>query len=170
MKKAAKRASIPPIESAHVVLKMRGRQLAPAASRIRRPRSRHSASLGGSAPGRHAHLASPTPPDRAERRGEREPSAFRPPHGGQLAGVNQLVTFFNDGFLAGGYHAGDATLYVSPDSDLWTGFPCACSCLRKSRRSRYATSAVCHKSGGGFRPEYAEKSHTSPCHFPSFAK
>ena len=44
-------------------------------------------------------------------------------HGGQLFGVNQIVGWFNDGFLAGTYHAGRTMLYVSPGSGLWTGFP-----------------------------------------------
>ena len=38
-------------------------------------------------------------------------------------GVNQIVGWFNDGFLAGTYHAGRTLLYVSPGSGLWTGFP-----------------------------------------------
>ena len=44
-------------------------------------------------------------------------------HGGQLAGVNQVVAFFNDGFLAGTYHERGTTLYVHPGSGLWAGFP-----------------------------------------------
>lgn len=38
-----------------------------------------------------------------------------------LNNINMLTDF--PGFLAGNYHAGDATLYVSPGSGLWAGFP-----------------------------------------------
>ncbi len=44
-------------------------------------------------------------------------------HGGQLWPLNLAVSSFNGGFLSGIYHVGKMTLYISPGSGLWGGFP-----------------------------------------------
>ena len=49
-------------------------------------------------------------------------------HGGQLFGVNQIVGWFNDGFLAGTYHAGHLSI-CEPQRRSVDGF-LRCSCPR----------------------------------------
>lgn len=44
-------------------------------------------------------------------------------HGGLLLPLQPLVALFNQGFVAGLYHAGSMPLYVHSGSALWAGFP-----------------------------------------------
>lgn len=44
-------------------------------------------------------------------------------HGGHIKGVDQVVRYFNDGFVSGMYEVAGAKLYVSNGAGLWPGFP-----------------------------------------------
>lgn len=44
-------------------------------------------------------------------------------HGGQIAGMTELVSAFNNGYLHGWYRPGGMPLYVSAGAGLWNGFP-----------------------------------------------
>ncbi len=128
--KKSRAQGIHPLENAHVVLETRGRQLVlagvtdQAAPAFGLPGPDIPQALAGVPPDATRIMLAHRPrliAQSAEENVDLQLSGHT--HGGQLAGVNQLVAFFNDGFLAGNYHAGDATLYVSPGSGLWAGFP-----------------------------------------------
>ncbi|WP_218118040.1 MULTISPECIES: metallophosphoesterase [Pelistega] len=44
-------------------------------------------------------------------------------HGGMIIGFQQLVKFFNGGFVSGLYKVGEGWLYLSNGTGLWNGFP-----------------------------------------------
>lgn len=128
--KNSRKQGIRPLENTHVALKTRGRQLVLAGVT-----DQAAPAFGLPGPDMAQALAG------APRDATRIMLAHRPrlitqsaranvdlqlsghTHGGQLAGVNQVVAFFNDGFLAGTYHERGTTLYVHPGSGLWAGFP-----------------------------------------------
>ncbi len=44
-------------------------------------------------------------------------------HGGQIIGLNLIVSRFNENLLVGWYDIGNLKLYISPGVSLWNGFP-----------------------------------------------
>jgi predicted MPP superfamily phosphohydrolase len=44
-------------------------------------------------------------------------------HGGQIVGLNQIVSRYNQGYLHGWYRPRGMPLYVSSGAGLWSGFP-----------------------------------------------
>ena len=44
-------------------------------------------------------------------------------HGGHIKGVDQVVRYFNEGFVSGMYDVAGAKLYVSNGAGLWPGLP-----------------------------------------------
>lgn len=44
-------------------------------------------------------------------------------HGGMVRGVDQLVAWFNDGFVSGLYRVGYMTLFLTNGTGIWSGFP-----------------------------------------------
>ncbi len=44
-------------------------------------------------------------------------------HGGQIIGLNQIVSRFNENLLVGWYDIENMKLYISPGVSLWNGFP-----------------------------------------------
>ena len=40
-----------------------------------------------------------------------------------VRGVDQLVAWFNDGFVSGLYRVGNMTLFLTNGTGIWSGFP-----------------------------------------------
>jgi len=118
------------LHNSHTVLNIRGKELVLAgvpdiaAERLSLPGPDIAKALAGAPAGAPRILLDHRPINAvANARAKVDLQLSGHTHGGQILGMNELVAWFNQGFVYGWYQVDAMRMYVSSGAGLWSGFP-----------------------------------------------